>query len=660
MALDSDLADVSSWMPAESLRSSSLMASYVDWLHRSKGLDFDGYHELWTWSTTATEDFWASLWEFFDVRAHTPYDTVLADSSMPGAQWFPGSTLNYAEHALRHDLATPAVVELAEGRDPVETGWDELRGQVGALAQWLTRHGVSQGDRVVGYLPSTAPSVVAFLACATIGAVWSACSQEYSPQGAADRFEQLSPVVLVAADGYRYAGREHGRHDEVVELRRLLPTVREVLWVDNLTIGDLPNRTQRFSEVIAGAREPRFVAVPFDHPLWVLYSSGTTGRPKGIIHGHGGILLEHEKYLGLHVNLHEGSRFFWFSTTSWMMWNIQVSGLLRGATIFLYDGSPAWPGPGSLWQSAAEQQLDVLGTSAAHLIATQKAGVQLGRDFDLSSLRALGCTGSPLPPSCAEWVHESLPDVWLCAGSGGTDIASGFCGGVPILPVRATEMQARLLGVAMEAWDADGNALVDEVGELVVTRPMPSMPLGFWSDPEDARYLDAYFAIYPGVWRHGDWVTVTSTGGVQVHGRSDATMNRFGVRIGSAEIYEALGQLPEIADSLVVGIEQPDGGYWMPLFVVRTNPANTSMDDASLAEHIRRVLRTQVSPRHVPDDVIVVPALPRTLTGKRLEIPVKRILQGAAVEDATNTRSVDDPAALQLFANLAQQRSSPA
>jgi len=637
--------------PPDAVSRTVLMA-FVNWLGERHGKTFTDYDELWRWSTTDPAQFWTAIAQFYDVHFDTTSDNVLADESMPGASWFPGATLNYAEQALRHDKQGPAIVAISEGTDSYEVTWDRLRAEVGAVAAWLVERGVAQGDRVVGYLPNIPQAVVAFLAAASVGAIWSACSQEFSPQGAADRLSQLDPVVLVVANGYRYAGHEHSRTAEVAELRRLLPTVRATLAVQHIG-GSGTLDTESFEEVVATSNRVPPRPVPFDHPLWVLYSSGTTGKPKGIVHGHGGIMLEHLKFLGLHLDLSEASRFCWYTSTSWMMWNIQVSGLLRGSTIVLYDGSPNWPTQGALWELAQRARLTFLGTSAAYLIASQKAGEALAA-YDFGQLHALGSTGSPLPASTAEWVTKALPDVWLVAASGGTDISSGFAGGVPTLPVHPGEMQARMLGVAMEAWDSDGHPLVDEIGELVVTKPMPSMPLFFWNDPDGQRYRDAYFSTFRGVWRHGDWVTVTSHGGVVVHGRSDATMNKFGVRMGSAEIYAVVDQLPEITDSLIIGLEEPDGGYWMPLFVVLSEASSASPE---LSERIRQAIRTDLSPRHVPDDIIVVPALPHTMTGKRMEIPVKRLLQGVRLEDAASTHAVANPQALQQFVSIATRRS---
>ena len=620
------------WQPSEARRSRTTLTRYLTWLDINGIASPSTYDELWDWSVQDLSGFWDSIARFFDVHLHSPYSQVLARDEMPGAQWFPGASLNYAEQALRHDLGTPAVIALSETGDPVELTWEQLRGQVGALARWLSEHGIRAGDRVVGYLPNIPAAVVSFLACASVGAVWSACSPEYSPHGAAERFVQLEPVVLVAADGYRYGGKAHARSEQVRDLLALLPTVRDTLWVDNLTAADAddlsvkrPDGWASFTDILAEPAELIPKPLPFDHPLWVLYSSGTTGRPKGIVHGHGGILLEHLKFLGLHLDVQACDRFSWYTSTSWMMWNVQVSGLLQGATIVLYDGSPVWPDSAALWRLAATAKLDFLGTSPAYILGSQKANLAPAADYDLSHLTSLGSTGSPLPASAYDWVHRSLPGVWLDAASGGTDIASGFVGGVPTLPVRVGEMQARMLGVAVESWDANGESVRDGVGELVVTRPMPSMPLYFWDDPDGSKYRAAYFDTYPGIWRHGDWTTITSGGGVVIHGRSDATMNRLGIRMGSAEIYNAVEQLDKIAESLVLGIELDNGGYWMPLFIT-TRDGNPATPE--LIQMVLSTIRTTVSPRHVPDEVIWVKALPHTLTGKRLEVPIKRILQG--------------------------------
>ncbi|MFD2473601.1 acetoacetate--CoA ligase [Amycolatopsis silviterrae] len=637
------------WTPTPEAAARTQIAAFGRWL-AARGHDFADYHALWRWSTTELEEFWEAIADFYDVPFRTRATRVLADDEMPGAAWFPGATLNYADQALRHTGDQPAIVAVSEGGHRNEVTRDELRAQVAALAHWLRQQGIGPGDRVVGYLPNITATVVAFLATAAVGATWSACSPEYSPDGAADRLGQLEPAVLFIADGYRYAGKEHDRAAQNDELRRLLPTVRATVWVPHLGRTQ-PSGTAHFDALTRDAHDLETAAVPFDHPLWVLYSSGTTGRPKGIVHGHGGVTLEHLKYLGLHTDLDAGSRFSWYTSTSWMMWNIQVSALLLGATVVLYDGSPSWPGPDALWQLAADEQLTFLGTSAAYLIAAHKQGT------DLTALRlsGLGSTGSPLPASTSQWIHKVLPDTWLAAASGGTDIVSGFAGGVPTLPSYPGEMQARILGVALESWDEQGNPRTDEVGELVVTRPMPSMPLYFWNDPDGARYHDAYFSTYPGVWRHGDWTTITSRGGVLVHGRSDATMNRYGVRMGSAEIYEVVDRFEEITDSLVVGIEEPDGGYWMPLFVVLANGRELP---PALVARIRDRIRAEVSPRHVPDEVVAVTALPHTMTGKRVEVPVKRILQGAAPDSVANPAALDDADALAQFAAIANDRKA--
>jgi acetoacetyl-CoA synthetase len=639
------------WVPPAETVAGSNLTAFRSWLEAHRGLTFDDYESLWRWSTEHLDGFWSAIVEFFDVRFHAPPDQVLSRESMPGAVWFQGATLNYVDQVLAHEGQQVAVVARCEDGARQELSRDELRDRVGAVAGWLEAEGVVAGDRVVAYLPNVAEAMVCFLAAASIGAVWSVCSQEYSPQGAADRFAQLDPVVLIAAGGYHYAGKVHGRRAQVAELLRLLPSVRSSLWVDHVG-GERPEGWASYDEVTATPRTLTPLPVPFDHPLWVLYSSGTTGRPKGIVHGHGGIVLEHLKQLGLHNDLHEDSRFCWYTSTSWMMWNYQVAGLLHGATIVLYDGSPGWPREDALWQLADDERLTVLGTSATYLIATHKSGIDPSTGRHLA-LTGIGSTGSPLPASTAAWVNQVLPRVWLAPASGGTDIASGFAGGVPTAVVRPGEMQGRLLGVALEAWDAEGHPVVDEVGELVVTRPLPSMPLYFWDDPDGARYREAYFSTFPGVWRHGDWVTVTRHGGVVVHGRSDATMNKYGVRMGSAEIYEAVGRLPEVEDCLVVGVEEPDGGYWMPLFVVLVEGHEPGSE---VVARIKDTIRTQVSPRHVPDEVIVVDALPHTMTGKRLEVPVKRLLQGARLEDTVNPSAVDAPGALSQFVTLAQER----
>jgi acetoacetyl-CoA synthetase len=614
------------------------------------------YRALHSWSVRETEAFWQAVVEWFDVRFTTAYDRVLADASMPGAVWFPGATLNYAQHALRaaEDRPDePALIFLDERQEVLETTWAQLRGQVASVADRLRSLGVAPGDRVSGYLPNIPQAVVALLATAAVGAVWTSCAPDFGARSVLDRFQQVEPVVLFTVDGYRYGGKEHDRADAVAELRRELPSLRAVVHIPLLGT-PAPDGALHWDDLLATEAEPAYEQVPFDHPLWVLYSSGTTGLPKAIVQSQGGILVEHLKQTGLHMDLGPGDRFFWYTSTGWMMWNFLVAGLLAGSTIVLYDGSPGHPDTGAQWRVAERTRTTVFGTSAAYVMACRKAGIEPARDYDLSTVGCVATTGSPLPPDGFRWIHEAVKaDVWLASVSGGTDVCSCFAGGVPTLPVYIGELQAACLGTDLQAWDPQGMPVTGEVGELVVTAPMPSMPIHFWNDPDGVRYHDSYFEMYPGVWRHGDWITITPRGTVVIHGRSDSTLNRQGVRMGSADIYEVVERLPQIRESLVIGVEQPDGGYWMPLFA---RLAEGAVLDDDLRDLVKRTIRKELSPRHVPDEIIEVPGIPHTLTGKRIEVPVKRLLQGTPLEKAVNPGSVDDIGLLHFYEELAAAR----
>jgi acetoacetyl-CoA synthetase len=628
------------WTPSPERIASATITRYREWLNETRGLGLDGYHELWQWSVDELEDFWASIWEFFEVEASEPYERVLTTHEMPGARWFPGARLSYAEHVFRgRDDGDVAIRHASELRPLGEWTWGELRARTGAVAAALRETGVVAGDRVAAYLPNIPETVAAFLGCASIGATWSSCAPEFGVRSVVDRFAQIEPKVLLAVDGYRYGGKDFDRTETTAALQRELPTVERTLVLPYLAGGDweLP------------PAELEFAPLPFDHPLWVLYSSGTTGLPKAIVHGQGGILLEHLKKLRLHVDARSGDRLFWFTTTGWMMWNFLLGGLLSEASIVLFDGNPAHPDLGTLWDLADAAGITCFGTSAGYITACQKAGLEPRAGRDLSRLESVGSTGSPLAPEGFDWVRESLgEDVWLFSTSGGTDVCTAFVGGVPTLPVYRGELQARALGAKVEAWSEDGRPLVGEVGELVITEPMPSMPLHLWGDEDGSRYRESYFSTFPGVWRHGDWIEITDRGTAIITGRSDATINRGGVRTGTSELYRSVLVLDDVLDALVVDV--PRGNELrMTLFVVLRD--GTHLDE-TLESEIRRRIREDCSPRHVPDEVLAAPGIPRTLSGKILEVPVKRLLMGAPADEVASRDSLANPEALDWFARL--------
>src|SRR5262245_1489799 len=620
------------WEPSAERIERATLTRYMRWVAETRERRFDDYHDLWRWSVEDLDDFWRAIWEFFDVRSHGDWDQALADGTMPGAVWFPGARLSYPEHVCRGKRSDQVkIVHASELRELDQWTWGHLRETTARLAAGLRELGVERGDRVVGYLPNLPETIAAFLACASLGAIWSSCSPDFGARSVVDRFAQVEPKVLLAVDGYRYNGRDFDRRDVVARLQgEMLSLVRTVVlpYLDpDPDLGGLSSVMTWYELLESGEGAAlEFEPVPFDHPLWVLYSSGTTGLPKAIVHGHGGILLEHLKVLNLHVDAQPGDRVFWFTTTGWMMWNFLVSALHTEAAIVLFDGSPGYPDLRVLGDLAERTGMTHFGTSASYVASCMKGEVKPSEGRDLSALRGVGSTGSPLSPEGFQWIYDEVGrDTWLFSTSGGTDVCSAFVGGVPTLPVYQGELQARSLGAKIEAFDEDGNAVIDEVGELVLTAPLPSMPVSFWNDEDGSRLREAYFDFYPGVWRHGDWIRITPRGTAVIYGRSDSTINRGGVRMGTAEIYRAVLAVDDVADALVVDVPREGQENWMPLFVVLREGAELSDD---LVKEIRTRIREDCSPRHVPNDVFEVEEVPRTLSGKLLEVPVKRILAG--------------------------------
>ena len=640
------------WEPTPESISRSEMARYLAGLDRT----FDSYDELWQWSIADLDGFWASVWTHFGLDAVSSYDAVLAEERMPGAVWFPGARLNFAERCLAggdpDDLALVLVGEGPDGMNPpVEVTYGQLREQVAAVSATLRGLGVRPGDRVAGYLPNIDAAVIGLLATAAVGAVWTVASPDFGTPSVLARLGQAEPVVLLAADGYRFGGKPYDRRGTVAELIAGLPSVRTVVTVDNLAgaaVWDLPVPTVSWADAVRAGAEPEFADTAFDAPLWILWSSGTTGAPKGIVHSHGGIVLELLKAVSLHGDVRRGDRFYFITSTSWMIWNFMVGGLLVGAAAVLHDGSPSWPDVNGAWAVAEATRADVIGVGAGYLMAGSNAGATPKDSYDLSRVRSILQTGSTLPDHAWVWTCAQVrPGVQINSISGGTDVCSALAGANPMQPVYAGRIPAAELGVALAAWDADGHPVVEQEGELVVTRPLPSMPLYFLNDPDGTRYHDSYFDTFPGVWRHGDWITVHADRSISISGRSDSTLNRMGVRMGSAEIYAVVERLPEVSDSLVIGVDRPDGTYLMPLFVV---PADGSEVDDAVRARITAALRAELSPRHVPDAIVGVRAVPRTLTGKKLEVPVKRILQGAEPAAVASPGAVSDYDMLAWFA----------
>ncbi len=653
------------WTPRPDQIAPTRLVAYMRWLATERGLNFDSYNALWRWSVDELETFWQSIWDHFDVQADGSCDPVLGSSTMPGAQWFPNARLNYAEHVFRRaTVERPALIARSEDTGTHEVSWAQLQRDTGAFAAHLRQLGVGPGDRVASYMPNRPETVVAFLACASIGAIWSSCAPDMGASVVLDRFRQIEPKVLLAVDSYSYNGKTHDRSELVDELLLGLPTVRHVIHVAGPVCRAASHKPPAWRDrlswldAISVESDLSFERLPFQHALWIVYSSGTTGLPKAIVHSQGGIVLTHLKTMALQHDLRPGDRLLFLGGTGWIVWNLQLGALLTGASIVLYDGNPAWPDSTALWRFIDAQRVTLFGCGAAYLINCMKDGLRPRDVVALDSLRAINATGSPLPVDAYEWVYDAVKsDLWLASISGGTDIASGFVSCAPTLPVNAGEIQCAELGVAAYAFNEQGEAVIDEVGELVVTKPMPSMPIYFWGDPDNRRYLESYFEMYPKLWRHGDWIRFTSRGTSVIYGRSDSTINRHGIRMGTAEIYRVVEQLPEVRDSLVVDLEYLGRPSFMPLFVVLA--AGLTLDE-DLKTRIAQQIRSKASARHVPNQIYQVDEIPRTLTGKKMEVPVRKLLLGAAPDKVASADAMVNPKSMGFFLRLAEEmKGSP-
>jgi acetoacetyl-CoA synthetase len=670
------------WRPNPERIERAGITRFLRWLERERGRRIDGYEALWQWSVDDLEGFWAAIWDFCGVISHTPYERVLGEREMPHAQWFPGASVNYAEHMLawarRPDAdSRVAVVFESELRPRIEITWSRLAADTGALAATLARLGVARGDRVVGYLPNVPESLIAMLATTSLGAIWSGCSPDMGATSVLDRYRQIEPTVLIAVDGYRYGGRDFDRRAVIAELVAQLPTLRAVILVPALAPEPPPAAIEpegqagrrvpvtAWAQALAQPAAPRFEPVPFDHPLWIVYSSGTTGMPKPIVHGHGGTVLETLKSCLCHLDVGEDDRFFWYSSTNWIMWNLWASTLMTGCTVIQFDGNPGHPDLDTLWRLAARERITFFGVSPAFIALNMKAGIVPRERHDLSAMRTLGATGSPLTEEAYQWIYRSVGDDLLLASiSGGTDPGSAFLTSCPILPIRAGEMQCRGLGIGLRAYGDDGQPRIGEVGELVCETPLPSMPLFFWNDPGGRRYFESYFETFPGppnVWRHGDWLRLIarpeSVTGI-VYGRSDSTINRHGIRMGTSELYRVVEDFDAVLDSLVIDLEYLGRESWMALFVVLREPA--AEVPAALKAELLAAIRTRLSARHAPNEVFAIPEVPRTISGKKMEVPVKRILLGHPAAKVANRDSMANPGSIDWFVAFATARSTAA